>query len=483
MKQIVKNFASNASYQLFIIIFPLLTMPYVARVLGAEQLGVYNYTYSIAIYFALFVKLGADHYGNRSIAKVGKDLEKRSQLFWEIFSVQLINGLICILAYLITVGFFVQTNKTVAYIQVFLIVSYMLDINWFFYGMERFNIVLIRNVLVKISTLIFIFLLVKKPEDIGMYTLILNLGTVVGFLVTWLQLRHYIQFKKVSIKNVLSHLKPTGVLFIPIVSATIYTSFTSILLGSMSNMSNVGYYNAGSQILSMPKGIIAALGTVMLPKMAASYSDKNLKKSAEKYLDLSLLFVTFLSVAFAFGILGIGKDFIPLFYGEGFEPSVSVLMILCLYLPFYSWGNVIRTQSLIPQGNDRPFVISVLLGAIVSIIVNLLLIKPFGVIGAAIGTFASEVVLASYQIIAARHEINFKKFIQPLFFAIFSGGMMFGIIQLIPSHFSILVRLSLKVALGGLAYLLMIYLYILYSKAPVVNVLKQTLKRDKQKVN
>lgn len=469
MKNIAKNFFSNAFYQVFSIIFPLLTMPYIARILGAEKIGIYNYTYSIAIYFALVVKLGVDHYGNRSIAKVGEDIERRSILFFEIFGIQLFSGIFCILLYLIYVFNFAQQYQEIALLQVFLIVSYMLDINWFFYGIQQFNIVIVRNILVKLSTLIFIFLLVKNQNDLWIYTLIMNGSAIAGFVITWFQIKNYIFYKKIRLTEVSKHFKPSAILFIPIVSATIYTSFTSVFLGNLSSIKDVGFYNAGSQILSMPKGIIAALGTVMLPQMSAIYEKKNAKKEAMKYLNSSIIFALFLSIAFAFGILGISRDFIPLFYGKDFSASILVLNGLALYLPFYALGNVIRTQYLIPQSKDRPFVISVLLGAITSIIVNLLLVKPLGLVGATIATFLSESVLAIYQIFSARKEISFKVFINPFIVFLISGVIMMIVLNVLPlDGFSIFIRLLAKIGIGIILYLAITLLYFRYSKNGII---------------
>lgn len=453
-------------------------MPYIARVLGAEKIGVYNYTYSIAIYFALVVKLGVDHYGNRSIAKVGNDLKKRSSLFSEIFGVQLISGIFCILVYIIYVSVFVNEYKEVAMLQVFLIISYLLDINWFFYGVQQFNIVIVRNVLVKLLTLVFVFLLVKNENDLWIYTLIMNVSAILGFLITWMQTRKFVNYKFVTITSIIKHIKPSAILFIPIVSATIYTSFTSVLLGQISTIQNVAFYNSGSQILSMPKGIIAALGTVMLPRMSSMYENNEEKSMAKKYINVSMIFALFLAIAFSFGLIGISSDFIPLFYGNEFNPSINVLKILSLYLPFYAIGNVIRTQFLIPQSKDKPFVVSVLLGAITSIVINLMLIKPLGLIGATIATFMSESVLAIYQMYSSRKDINFKEFVYPFIFFSLSGVIMLLAISNLPiSSYSIFLRLTIKVSTGAFVYIICTGTYSVFSRNSIILESREVVKK------
>jgi O-antigen/teichoic acid export membrane protein len=302
-----------------------------------------------------------------------------------------------------------------------------------------------------------------------LYTLIMNGSAIAGFLITWFQVKNYIFYKKIKLSEVTKHFKPSAILFIPIVSATIYTSFTSVFLGNLSSIKDVGFYNAGSQVLSMPKGIIAALGTVMLPQMSAIYEKKDAKAEATRYLNYSVIFALFLSIAFAFGILGVSKDFVPLFYGKDFNASILVLNGLALYLPFYALGNVIRTQYLIPQSKDKPFVISVLLGALTSIIVNLLLVKPFGLLGATIATFLSESVLAIYQILAARKEIAFKVFLSPFIVFFISGIIMMVVLDILPlAGLSIFVRLLLKIGIGVVLYLIITLFYFRYSNNEVI---------------
>ena len=167
--------------------------------------------------------------------------------------------------------------------------------------------------------------------------------------------------------------------------------------------------------------------------------------------------------------MGVSKDFVPLFYGKDFNASILVLNGLALYLPFYALGNVIRTQYLIPQSKDRPFVVSVLLGALTSIVVNLLLVKPLGLLGATIATFLSESVLAVYQIFAARKEISFKIFISPFIVFFISGIVMMVILNsLTLGGLSIFVRLLVKIGIGVILYLLITLIYFRYSKNDII---------------
>ena len=160
------NFIYSMIYQFFLMFLPLVTMPYVSRVLGAEGIGVYSYTYSIAHYFVLFGLLGVENYGNRSIAIVREDGQKRSKVFSEIYSLQLVISLISVAFYLAYVAI-VRENKQFALLQIFYVLSPVFDINWLFFGMEDFKLTVTRKILIKIANVAGIFLLSKRRTIYG----------------------------------------------------------------------------------------------------------------------------------------------------------------------------------------------------------------------------------------------------------------------------------------------------------------------------
>ena len=207
-----KNFIYNIIYQIFIMIIPLITAPYLARVVGADGVGTYSYTYSIVYYFMLLTHLGVNNYGNRSIAKVRDNKEKLSKTFWSIYSMQLIMGIIMLSLYVIYISFFNIKYKSIATIQTLFILSAMLDINWLFFGLEEFKKTVTRNTIIKLLNVSLIFLLVKNSNDLWKYTLIMSSMTVLGQAILWNFLRKRISFQKVSLKDITKHIKPNLIL-------------------------------------------------------------------------------------------------------------------------------------------------------------------------------------------------------------------------------------------------------------------------------
>ena len=423
-----KNFIYNLSYQILIMILPLITTPYISRVIGAEGIGIQSYTYSIANYFVLFAMLGLNNHGNRSIAMVKSDQGKLDKTFTSIYLIQAVMSIIMIVLYIIYIMFFVKNYKIIFVIQLMYIIGALFDINWFFFGMEQFKITVIRNTIIKLISVMSIFIFVRNERNLYLYSFILALGTLISQLILWNFLIKYARFTKVSFDEVKEHIIPMLTLFIPAISVSIYKIMDKIMLGAMSTVIEVGFFTNSERIISIPLGIITALGTVMLPKMSNLLSNgKN--NEAKKYVNLSLKFSMFISIGAIFGLIGVGRNIVPAFLGKGFDRCVDIVSLLSVTLLFMAWANVIRTQILIPKKKDKVYIVSTLLGAIVNVIINTLLIKKFGAIGATIGTIFAEATVSIYQTLMIRKELNIKECLKDIIIFIISGITMFFTIK------------------------------------------------------
>lgn len=419
-----KNFIYNLSYQILIMILPLITTPYISRVIGAEGIGIQSYTYSIANYFVLFAMLGINNHGNRSIAMVKNNQEKLNKTFTSIYLIQAVMSIIMIVFYIIYIIFFVKSYKIIFVIQLSYIIGALFDINWFFFGMEQFKITVTRNTIIKLMSVMSIFIFVKSENDLYLYSLILALGTLISQLILWNFIGKYVKFTKVKFDDVKEHVIPMLVLFIPAISVSIYKIMDKIMLGSMSTVTEVGFFTNSERIISIPLGIITALGTVMLPKMSNLLSNGKNKK-AQKYIKLSLKFSMFISIGSMFGLIGVSGNIVPAFLGKGFDRCVDVVSLLSVTLLFMAWANVIRTQILIPKKKDKVYIVSTLLGAIVNVIINTLLIKDFGAIGATVGTIFAEATVSIYQTLMIRKELNIKGYLKDIIIFMIAGIFMF----------------------------------------------------------
>ena len=181
-----KNFIYNIVYQILIMILPLITAPYIARTLGDEKLGIFSYTYSVAAYFALFAILGLNNYGNRTVAKIRSNRKQLSATFWEIFSMQASLGIVVCIVYILYVVFLCKENKGIAFFQLGYVIADAFNINWLFFGLEKFKLTVTRNIIIKICSVLAIFLFVKNPQDIYLYTVIMMGASVLSqAVVLW----------------------------------------------------------------------------------------------------------------------------------------------------------------------------------------------------------------------------------------------------------------------------------------------------------
>lgn len=463
-----KNFIYSILYQIFVIIMPLITTPYIARVIGPEGVGIQAYTFSVANYFVLFAMLGINNYGNRSIAMVRDDKVKLSKTFWEIYSLQVAMSLFMVILYWLYVVFIANELKTFLLIQMIYIIAACIDINWLFFGLEQFKLTVMRNAVIKLISVLSIFIFVKSSEDLFIYLFILALGNLISQLVLWKYINKYITYTRVSFKGIVKHIKPILILFIPVIAISIYKIMDKVMLASMSNLTQVGFYENSEKIINIPLGVIIALGTVMLPRMSNLQSSGNEEKS-KKYIALSIEFVMFMAFGSIFGLIGVTPVLIPIFLDSKFIECIDIVALLSISILFLGWANVIRTQYLIPKKKDKIYITSTILGACTNLVVNLLLITKLGAIGAAIGTVFAEGVVAIYQTIMIRKELDILNYIQKTIYYIIPGIVMCTSVRLIGKNLGVsLLTGIIQIVVGGFIYVLLSCIYMIITKNELV---------------
>lgn len=408
MKTENKNFIFNAVYQLLIYVFPLITIPYVSRVLGVNNIGIYSYTYSIVYIFMLLAQLGINNYGNREIARHRDDIIERSRLFLSIYTFQIITCFIMIVGYCLFLLSVEQNYSTIFYVQTIFLISVFFDINWFYFGLEKFKITITRNLIIKVLSVIFIFLFVKEKDDLWKYSLILAVATLLSQMYLFTILHKYVKFVKFSLIDVLSHIKGILVLFIPVVSFAVYRVMDKTMIGYFSSVTELGYYENAERIINIPISVITALGTVMLPRM--SYLYNNDKSEVNDVLFSSMKLALILACIMTCGAMFISDDISLVLFGPEFAKSGNIIKILSFTIIASAWANVIRTQYLIPRGEDKIYVKSTIGGAITNLICNIIFIPIWGAYGACIGTLVAEFFVALYQSYCVRKVLPIYKY-------------------------------------------------------------------------
>ena len=448
MSNLKINFIYISLYQLLIMFIPLLTTPYLSRVLGSGGVGIYSYNFSVANYFILFIMLGLNNYGNREIAKAKDDKNKLASSFWNIYFMQFFCGVVINIIY-ITYCFTAAKNKSIALIMEIYVLSGILDINWFFFGIEKFKLTVIRNTVIKILVTCLIFVFVKTNQDVWKYCLIMSFGILISQIVMWRYLKHEICYVKPTWKDVKRHIVPNLFLFLTVLAISLYKIMDKIMLGILSFDSQVGYYELSEKIIAIPTALITSLGTVMLPRMSNLVAKKENESSL---LNKSIILAMFLSSSMCFGIMSVAKEFVPLFYGKGYQTCIYLYLILLPSCVFLAFANVIRTQFLLPHQMDKTYVVSTFLGAGINVFANLLFIPKCGAIGAGIGTLLAEMTVCLYQSIAVARNIPILGYVKETIPFIIAGIGMFLILYPLNMSSSLFWEIVYKVVLGICLY-------------------------------
>lgn len=461
-----RNFIYQMFYEIFVIILPFITSPYIARVIGAEGLGIYSYSYSIAYYFILFSMLGLKNYGNRAIAQSRYNTEKLNETFSNILALHIVVSTLCTVVYFVYVCN-LQHDRLYAFIQGFFVLSALFDISWFYFGIEKFKLTVTRNIIIKIINVICVFAFVKSKDDLWIYCMIMAVGALISQLTLWIPLRHYVKIVKPEQTQMRRHLKPMLILFIPAIAVSLYKYMDKIMIGSLSNKAQLGFYENAEKVINIPLTIVGSFGTIMLPKMSNLVSSTN-KKEVSRYLSLSMEFVMCLALALAFGLAGVAKVFAPVFWGNEFIMSGTIIMGLSITIPFVSFANVIRTQYLIPNARDNEYLGSVIAGAVINLFINWILIPSYGAMGATVGTIVAELTVCFIQSFTVRRQLPLIQYIKRFVSFFVIGILMFIIVNYIGALGSSMATLIAQIAIGAIIYCCMSLLVFFKRKNEVV---------------
>ena len=468
MNKVIKNYLYNASYQLLLIILPIITTPYVSRVLGADGVGTYSYTNSITQYFILFGCIGLNLYGQREIAYYQNDVRKRNRTFFELVFLRAITISISLIIFYLTM---VQFSKysSIFLIQTLDIIASIFDISWFFQGIEDFKRTVLRNFLVRFLCVTLIFIFVKSPADLPLYVLCYSGTLFLGNISLWLYMPKYVNKNDINGLNIKKHIRPAVMLFLPQIATSLYTYLDKTMIGYITdNTAEVAYYEQSQTIVKTVMTVITSLGTAMMPRIANLFKT-NQYEEIKKYMNASIKFVLLLAIPFTFGIMGIAKGFVPWFFGEGYEKVVPNMMVIAPVIIFIGMSTITGTQYLLPLGRQKEYTLSVIAGAVINFILNIIFISIFGSVGAAIGTLIAEFAVMGVQLYFIRKEFSLLGiFKQAIKYTLF-GLIMFIVVILLSNILSVsIVSTFVEIFVGAIVYGLLL----LISKDSIFDILK-----------
>ena len=429
MKSIKKNYIFNLIYQVLALLAPLITTPYISRVLGAEAIGEYSYAYSIVYYYMLFAILGTATYAEREISFCRDDKEKRTKRFWDLLVLRIITSVISFSVYSLGVSAFFR-NKIMAMIVSINIVSVALDIVWLFQGMEEFGRIVLRDTFVKISTILLIFTFVKREQDMYIYALIISISPVVSALSLWPFVRKYVD--KIDLRKIqpFKDFKNVMALFIPTLAISIYAMLDKTMIGlfTTTKVEN-GYYEQATKLSKTALTVVTSLGTVMIPRISY-YFEKKQTDLIELYMLKSYRFAFLLGFPICFGLMGISSNLVPWFYGTGFEKVAVLLKVSSFLVIAIGLSNITGLQYLVPTKQQDKLTKSVCLGAFVNVVLNMFLIPRSYSVGAAIASVLAEFSVTIIQFIYVKDQLNMKNIVKMIPGYFFSSIIMLVILEI-----------------------------------------------------
>ncbi|MBQ9327069.1 MAG: polysaccharide biosynthesis C-terminal domain-containing protein [Solobacterium sp.] len=460
-KKLIKNYIYNILYTVVKIILPMILVPYTAVHIGEGPLGVYSYAGSIMNWFILFGILGVNTYGNREIAKVRDDAKLRNQTFFEIFYMQICNMLIAMAAYYVFIRFAIQENRFYFFLTGLTMFASMLDITWFFYGVEDFRKASIRNIVVKFLGVALIMTLCKTPQDLWLYILI-NVGAeLFGQAIMFVQLRSYLTFEKVSLKDAYHHhFRATIQLFIPTIAISVYTMLDETMIGALFSSDHVQFYRTSMNgIVKLFLTLITSIGAVMLPRVTnVFYNAEDGAARAEAYISTTMKISMLLALPMCFGMMSISKTFITWYIPTW--PIISDLVILgCPVIILISISNVTGTQYMVPTGMYKQYSTSVIAGSITNFLINLFLIPRYGAYGAIVASVVAEATVTIIQLVYIHKRVHIgflqKSYVMYVIGTAAMAAAVLGLTILLPTGMG---STLLEVAAGMAVYVVVLVL-------------------------
>ncbi len=457
-KSIKKNYIYNLIYNILTVLTPLITAPYLSRVFGADGVGTISFAESIVSYFMLFATLGLTSYGQREISYVQDDIHKRSVVFWNTKILGFITSCIVLLIYVI----FAITQQGVSTIYIILslnIISVFFDITWFFQGLEEFGKIVFRNIAIKILNITFIFIFVNDKSDIFAYVFAISSFTVLGNLSLWTYLPKYIEHIHARELKPFRDIKIVISLFLPTIAIQIYTVLDKTMIGIItgSRFEN-GYYEQAVKISRMLLCIVTAMGPVVVPRIGYLFENRDFD-NIRKCIYRSYRFAWFLGIPISFGIMMTASNFVPWFFGNGYDKVVPLLQILAFIVIAIGINSVISSQYLVPTKRQNLLTFTLMIGAITNFCLNIFLIRYFQSLGAAIASVTAESVIAVVQLVFLRKEISPLQVLKEGIHYYIAGAVM--VIFLIPLSALLspsIVNSSIIVIVGTTVYFTVLFI-------------------------
>ncbi len=461
-KQLTRNYMFSLLAQACQLLGPMITLPYVSRILGVENIGLYSTSTAMAAYFVLAANFGSSVYGQKRIAAGG--IKERSDTFWSVFAFRAVPFFLSLTAWIVF-ALHQQSNQSLLLVQSISVVSVFFDITWLFQGMQDFRSTALRTVVFRILSVALIFLFVKTGQDTILYVLIELLCTALGNISLWLRLPGIIHRPEKSRLHPLECLKECFQFFIPGLAVQAYTALDKVLLNQIfGDLAENGYYEQAVKIVRFITSVLTVYSMVWFPKMAAAFqgkrdaADEESKKRIRQDIQRGAQFVTFLGLPLVLGLELTAPSLIRVYLGEGYGRCADLVRIMAPNIFMVGLSTALGQQFFNPSGRQNISTCFVFIGAFINLVVNMLLIPGFASAGTAISSAVTEAAITLLFVLyaAGKGYFSVRDFVVGGWKHILSSVIMGGFVYILPE--ASLLQLAISVGSGIAVYLVSLFL-------------------------
>lgn len=402
----------NALLTVSSFLFPLITYPYVSRVLQPLGTGKVSFALSVVAYFAMFAELGIPIYGIRAVAKVRDNKKELTKVVQELLLISLITTFISYILFFSAVFFIpkLSSEKPLFLIVGMTMILNTLGMDWLYKGLEEYTYITVRSLICKVISVAAMFMLIHTSNDYVQYGAICIFASSASNILNLINAHKYVSFKPVWNYHLSKHIKAVLIFLAMSCATIIYTNVNNVMLGFMTTDIDVGYYDAANKIKIILVSVVTSLGAVLLPR-CSYYVEHKMKEEFYRVSKKAINFVIISALPIVVYFILFAKEGIICLAGGAFKESIIPMQILMPTVLFIGLTNILGMQWLVPLGKEKIVLYSVITGAVVDVILIFLLIPPFHAIGAAIGTLGAELSVLIVQIYSLRKLVLkiFKK--------------------------------------------------------------------------
>lgn len=457
-------------------IVPLILVPYVSRILGAEGVGINSYTMANVTYFTMFCMLGISGYGKRTVAICRNDKQETSKVFWELSIIHGMASALILFLYLLLISCS-EKYKIYYVVNLITVLSAVIDVNWFFEAYEKFRFLSVRNCVLKVLTLFLTFLFVNTKEDLVLY---IGINALTVFLANFslvFELKKYIVFIPLKKLNWKIHMKEVLIYFIPTIAASVFSVLDKSVINwiTKSDIEN-GYYEQAYKIYLAINAFVHSLEGVLAPRMSYLFVNGT-KQEFENKINEAIKCMLLLAMPCAFGMIAIAPSLIPVFLGEGFEKTIPILYIFMPLIIVVGMNVYIDGLYLVPSGQRKKSAGAVCVGAVSNLFLNVILVMRWKALGAAVATLITEMILNSIMLYLSKGIIDRRRLLSSVVRYGIDGIVIFLGVRFVGRLYVGTFSFILQIVIGINIYVLLLFIQREPRLMQIINQLHRKRKR------